>query len=209
MDSPQATDLDFSRSLPILNPKRSLMHPDYSSHASIETLSFAKTRMFMAHVYNWMSLGLALTAVVALAVSNSQDALYWLANHRMAFYGLLLLEFGMVIAFTSTLARVQYGTALAMFLSYAALNGVTFAFLFLVYTASSIATAFFIAAGTFAGASLFGTITKRNLTGMGHFMGMALWGIILAIVVNLFLQSPALSYATSMIAVIVFVGLTA
>lgn len=174
-----------------------------------QNITQARSRSFLGHVYNWMALGLALTAVVALAVFHSDSTIYWLMEHRMAFYGLLFLELMLVISFTSMIRRVSYTTALGMFVSYAALNGVTFSMIFLVYTAQSIASTFFIAAATFGGASVFGLVSKRDLTGVGHFLGMALWGIIVAIVVNLFLRSPAISYGISMIAVVVFVGLTA
>lgn len=180
-----------------------------SSFTAVQTAQLEKTRQFLLHVYSWMSFGLALTAVIALAVYQSESAIYWLAQHRGAFYGLLIVEFLLVIGFTAAMPRATYATVLTMFLAYAALNGVTFSFIFLVFTAESIASTFFITAGTFAGVSLYGMTTKRDLTGIGHFMGMALWGVILAIIVNMFLRSPAMSYGISMIAVIVFVGLTA
>lgn len=179
------------------------------SYTAVQTASGEKSRQFLLHVYNWMSLGLAFTAVVALWIFNSQDAMGWLAANRGAFYGLLIAEFIIVLAFSAVAARASYATVLAMFIAYAGLNGVTLSFIFLVYTQNSIASAFFITAGTFAGTSLYGMVTKRDLTGVGHFMGMALWGIILAMVVNMFIGSSQLSYITSVIAVIVFVGLTA
>lgn len=175
----------------------------------VQDIQAEKSRQFLLHVYNWMSLGLVLTAVISLWIVNSDDALYWLASHRGAFFGLIIAELVLVIAFSATLPRASYTAALAMFLAYAALNGLTLSIVFLIYTAQSVASAFFVTAGTFAGVSLYGMVTKRDLTGMGHFMGMALWGIILALVVNMFVQSSALSYGISMIAVVVFVGLTA
>ncbi len=180
-----------------------------SPASTAEALVGSRSRQFMLHVYNWMTFGLSLTALLSLAVSSSESALYWFATHPMAFYGLLIGEFALVMVFSARIGKLAYSTALGMFIAYAALNGVTFSVLFLVYTAQSVASAFFIAAGTFAGASLFGTVTKRDLTGMGHFLGMALWGIILAIVVNIFLRSSGLSFVISGVAVIVFVGLTA
>lgn len=174
-----------------------------------QTMQGERVRQFLLHVYNWMSFGLAVTAVIALWVYHSEDALYWLQGHPFAFYGLLIAELILVVAFSASLARVSYTAALAMFVAYAALNGLTFSVLFLVYTAQSIASAFFVTAGTFAGVSLYGMVTKRNLSGVGHFMGMALWGLIVAIVVNLFVGSSALSFWISVAAVIIFVGLTA
>ncbi len=96
-----------------------------------------------------------------------------------------------------------------MFVAYSALNGVTLSIIFLVYTTTSIAQVFFITAGTFAGMSVYGFVTKKDLTAMGSFLIMGLWGIIITMVVNFFLKSPTVGYAISFIAVFIFLGLTA
>jgi FtsH-binding integral membrane protein len=122
---------------------------------------------------------------------------------------LVVAQFVTVLAFTGLINRVSAGAAAAMFFFYAALSGVTFSTIFLVYTASSIAGTFFITAGAFAGLSAYGLLTKRNLDGMGSFMFMGLIGLVIASVVNIFLHSPAVYWLTTFMGVIVFTGLAA
>lgn len=159
--------------------------------------------------YRWMSLGLATTGFVALAVVSSPAALGALLGNPILFYGLMFAQLGLVVAFSAMAMRVSTAAAAAMFFAYAALTGVTFSTLFLVYTASSIAATFFVTAGAFAGLSIFGAITKRDLSGIGRFALFALIGVVLASLVNLFLHSTGLSFAITVIGVVLFAGLTA
>jgi FtsH-binding integral membrane protein len=115
----------------------------------------------------------------------------------------------MVIAFTSMAHRVSASTAAAMFLGYAGLNGLTFSVLFMAYTQASIAQAFFVTAGSFAGLSAAGYVTKRDLSGMRSFLFIGLIGVVLASLVNIFLQSPAIYWVSTYAGVLVFAGLTA
>ncbi|MGO9837159.1 MAG: Bax inhibitor-1 family protein [Polyangiaceae bacterium] len=159
--------------------------------------------------YRWMTLGLATTGVVALAVAHSPAALETLLSHSILFYALLFGQLGLVFALSSMATRVSTGVAALMFFAYAALTGVTFSTLFLVYTASSIAGTFFVTAGTFAALSFLGTVTKRDLSAVGRFGFFALIGIILASLVNMFLRSSGLEWIITCGGVLLFAGLTA
>ena len=130
-------------------------------------------------------------------------------GNRIVFFGLLIGELVMVVAFTRVVQRATFGTAAAMFLAYCALSGLTFSVIFLAYTRESIASTFFITGGTFAAMSAYGTLTKKDLTGWGQFLMMGLIGIVIALVVNIFLRSDALGFVLSCAGVVVFTGLTA
>ncbi len=159
--------------------------------------------------YRWMALGLATTGVVALVVAHSPAALEVLLGNRLLFYVLLFAQLGIVVALSSVASRVSTAVAALMFFAYAALTGITFSTLFLVYTASSIAATFFITAGAFAGLSVFGLVTKRDLSTVGRFALFALVGVIIASVVNFFLRSNALDWIITLVGVLLFAGLTA
>ena len=159
--------------------------------------------------YRWMTLGLATTGVVALAVAHSPAALELLLGNRILFYALLFGQLGLVMALSAMASRVSTAVAALMFFAYAALIGVTFSTLFLVYTASSIAATFFVTAGAFAGLSLFGLVTKRDLSAVGRFAVFALIGVIIASVVNMFLRSSGLDWMITVVGVLLFAGLTA
>src|SRR5580658_6438666 len=159
--------------------------------------------------YRWMTLGLATTGVVALLIAHSPAALELLLGNRILFYALPLGQLGLVIAFSSLAVRVSTPVAAIMFFAYAALTGVTFSTLFLVYTASSVAGTFFVTAGAFAALSFLGTVTKRDLSAVGRFGFFALVGIILASLVNMFLHSSGLEWIITCGGVLLFAGLTA
>jgi FtsH-binding integral membrane protein len=159
--------------------------------------------------YRWMTLGLATTGVVALAVAHSPAALELLLGNRIFFYALLFGQLGLVVALSAMASRVSTAVAALMFFAYAALTGVTFSTLFLVYPASSIAATFFVTAGAFAGLSLFGLVTKRDLSAVGRFAVFALIGVIIASVVNMFLRSNGLDWIITVVGVLLFAGLTA
>jgi FtsH-binding integral membrane protein len=159
--------------------------------------------------YRWMTLGLATTGVVALGVAHSPDLVELLIGNRLLFYVLLFAQLGLVFTLSAMAWRVSTVAAAAMFFAYAALTGVTFSTLFLVYTASSIASTFFVTAGAFAGLSAVGFFTRRDLGAMGRFAIFALIGLILASLVNLFLQSSGLMWLITIAGVLLFAGLTA
>ena len=159
--------------------------------------------------YRWMTLGLATTGVVALAVAHSPDLVEALLGNRLLFYVLLFAQLGLVVSLSAMAQRVSTAAAAAMFFAYAGLTGVTFSTLFLVYTASSIAGTFFITAGAFAGLSAVGLFTRADLSAVGRFAIFALVGIILASVVNLFLASGGLQWVITIVGVLLFAALTA
>ena len=175
-------------------------------------LSHEATRggtLFLTKVFNWMALGLGLTAALAFLVANSEVAQQLIFGNKIIFYGLIFGELGMVLYLSARIEKITPSMATALFLIYSALNGVTLSVVLLAYTAGSVATTFVVTGGMFAAMSIYGTITKKDLTGMGSFMFMGLVGIILAGLVNMFLHSPAVDWVISAIGVIVFTGLTA
>jgi uncharacterized protein len=164
-------------------------------------------RDYMLRIYNYMASGLALTGIVAYVAAYSgfiqhiyRTPLMWLV---------ILAPLGFVMVLSYGINRMQASTAQMLFWVFAGVMGLSMATIFLVYTGASIARVFFITAGTFAGMSLYGYTTRRDLSGMGSFLFMGLIGIIIASLVNLFLQSPAMYFVISVIGVLVFTGLTA
>ena len=164
---------------------------------------------FMPKVYIWMTFGLFLTALTALVTISSETLINLIFGNKIVFYGLVFAQLGLVISLSAAINKIKAFTATLMFLFYSALSGVTFASIFLVYTSTSIASAFFIASGTFGAMSVYGFVTKRDLTGFGSFLFMGLIGIIIASVVNWFLKSEMMHYVIGYVGVLVFVGLTA
>lgn len=159
--------------------------------------------------YRWMSIGLGITGLVAWLVSQSPQAIEIVLGNRLVFYALLFAQLGLVFAFSSVAQRASTAVTAAMFFAYAALTGLTFSVIFLVYTSSSIATTFLITGGAFAGLSVFGAVTKRDLSGVGRFAIFALIGLIIASVVNMFLASTALMWLVTFAGVGIFAALTA
>ncbi|MDH3839168.1 MAG: hypothetical protein C0611_01555 [Desulfobacteraceae bacterium] len=164
---------------------------------------------FIRSVYNWMAIGLGLTGVVAFYVSNSETLLKLIFGNQLIFFGLIIGELILVFTISARVHKMQASTATSLFVLYAALNGATISAIFLIYTRSSITSTFFICAATFIVSSIYGMVTKRDLTSMGQFMFMGLIGIVIASVVNLFVRSSGMSLIVSYIGVVVFVGLTA
>ena len=160
----------------------------------------------MAGVYRWMTLGLAVTAGVALyTASNIQLAM---AVHRNV-WPLIIAQFLLVLALSFMAQRISGPIAALMFMAYAGLTGLTLSGIFFAYSISSIATAFFIAAGSFAALSFYGTVTKRDLSAWGTFLFMGLIGVVIASVVNIWFRNPMFTFVLSCATVVVFAGLTA
>ena len=169
---------------------------------------------FIQSVYNWMAIGLALTGVMAYYVGQFVENMLRtnpaaFQSIQPIFFILIIAELGLVFYLSARIQKIEATTATALFVIYALLNGITLSFIFLAYTLSSIASTFFICAATFGACSVYGMITKRDLTGLGQFMFMGLIGIIIASVVNFFLRSTGMTMIISYIGVFVFVGLTA
>ncbi len=164
---------------------------------------------FIRSVYNWMTIGLTLTGVVAFWVAGSETLLNLIFGNQLVFWGLVIGELALVFYLSARVHKMEASTATGLFLLYSALNGATLSVVFVAYTMSSVAATFFISAGTFAACSIFGMTTKRDLTGVGQFMLMGLIGIIIASVVNLFVRSSGMEMIISYLGVFIFVGLTA
>jgi FtsH-binding integral membrane protein len=168
-----------------------------------------QVNQFIRSVYNWMAAGLALTGIVAFYVSSNEQLLRIIFGNRILFFGLIIGQLVLVFTLSARVHKMRAATATSLFLLYAALNGLVFASIFLIYTSASIASTFFVCAATFVACSLYGMATRRDLTSLGGFMTMGLIGIIIASVANLFLRSSGMSMIISYIGVFVFIGLTA
>lgn len=166
---------------------------------------------FINKVYVWMGLALTITGIVAMRVADSGAfmGMFTGASSAMPFYILIAIEFGLVWWMVSRIDSMSSGFATALFILYSALNGVTLSVLFYVYTSASIASTFFITAGTFGICSAYGYFTKKDLTSLGGFLFMGLIGVIIATVVNIFLASSTLYWIISYAGVAIFIGLTA
>lgn len=164
--------------------------------------------VLMRNVYTWMACGLAMTALTAMIVGRNENWVYTIFTSGM-YWGLLIAEVLLVLFLSARIHKMSFATAGLMFAVYAILNGVTMSLIMLVYTAESIAQAFFVTAGTFGGMSLVGYFTKKDLSVMGRTLMMALIGLIIATVVNIFWQNSMIASILNYAGVIIFAGLTA
>jgi FtsH-binding integral membrane protein len=181
--------------------------PAWISASTAETET--RTRSFVRSVYGWMFGGLLLTALAALWVVSSPAMQQIVIANPIVRIGLIVAELGIVFWLSLRVMTMAPGTAAGAFLVYSFLNGLTLSVIFWAYTGGSIVQAFVTAAGMFAAMSIYGTVTKRDLTSWGSFFFMGLIGILLASLLNFFFHSSALSFAISVIGVLVFLGLTA
>ncbi|MBS1623244.1 MAG: Bax inhibitor-1/YccA family protein [Bacteroidetes bacterium] len=164
---------------------------------------------FISKVYSWMSLALLITGAVAAYIASSDALMEIIVGNRGVFYGLLLGELALVWVISAAINRLSATTATGLFILYSVMNGLTLSVIFLRYTASSIGTTFFVTAGTFAVMSVYGHTTKRDLTSWGNLLLMALIGLIIASVVNLFWQNSMFYWICTYAGILIFVGLTA
>ena len=167
---------------------------------------FAK---LMRSVYLWMVFALVITGLTAAYVANSPAYISALVNNPMLFYGVNIAELAVVFILSGRIHKMSFLTASLMFIFYSLLTGVSLSTIFLAYTESSIATTFLITAGTFGTMSLVGFVTKKDLSKLGGILFMALIGLIIATVVNIFLVSDTLGWIINYVGVLIFVGLTA
>ena len=163
----------------------------------------------MQKVYTWMTLALIITGVTAYGVASSPSILSLLYGNQIVFWGLIIAEFALVFMITGMLNRISLTTATLMFVAYSVVNGAVLSSIFLIYTMNSIGQVFFITAATFGVMAFIGYTTKTDLTSMGKILFMALIGIIIATVVNIFVGSTGLQTVVSYLGVLIFVGLTA
>ena len=175
----------------------------------VSDVDSARIATFLRGVYWWMFGGLAVTAVVALAVASSPAAVSTLVGNKVLFFGLIIAQLGLVVYLSARVAKMAPATAGTLFLAYSALTGVTFSLILLAYTGASVANAFFITAGMFGALAVYGSVTKRDLTGMGRFMFMGLIGLVIASVVGIFWQNDAMQFVMGVVGVLVFSGLIA
>ena len=165
--------------------------------------------VLMRKVYVWMTLALVITGFTAYGVATSPGVLQLIFVNQILFWGMIIAELALVIGVSAAINRLSLTTATLMFILYSVINGALFSSIFLIYTASSIATVFFITAGTFGVMALIGYTTKTDLTSIGKYLFMALIGLIIATLVNMFIKSEGFTYILSYIGVLIFVGLTA
>lgn len=163
----------------------------------------------MRKVYVWMALALALTGLTAYGIANNTNLAFTLISNRVLFWGIAIAEFALVVFLSARIQKLSLSTATLSFLLYSVLNGVTMSIIFLAFTASSIATTFYITAGTFGVMAVYGYVTKTDLSKWGNILRMALLGLIVALVVNIFLHNSMLDLIISGIGVVLFTGLTA
>jgi uncharacterized protein len=166
-------------------------------------------REALVRVFVWMATGLAVTALVGMVVAANADLQQAVIGNNIVFFGLIILQVALVLGMTFAAKRLSATALAGMFLVYSAISGITFSLIFVVYTKESIATTFFITAGTFGATALFGATTKRDLSAVGSIAFMALIGLIIASVVNIFLGSTLLYWITTYAGVLIFVALTA
>ena len=175
-----------------------------------ESVAFdAGLRSYMLSVYNYMTSGVLLTGIVALLFANSGYAAAILGGPGILKYVIMFAPLAFVMVLSFGITRLSTGTAQLLFWAFATVMGLSMASIFLVFTGQSIATTFFAVAAAFAGLSLFGYTTKKDLSGMGTFLIMGVVGLLVAMIINLFVQSSALQLGISLIGVLIFAGLTA
>lgn len=179
---------------------------------SLRNKDFAMSTAFpalMRKVFVWMTLALAITGLTAYGVATSPTILSLIFSSKVTFFGLIIAEFALVFAISGAINRLSLSTATMLFILYSVINGATLSSIFFAFSVATISKVFFITAGTFGAMALVGYTTKTDLTSMGKLLFMALLGIIIASVVNMFVASSGLDLILSYVGVLVFVGLTA
>jgi uncharacterized protein len=181
-----------------------------SDQTAVDTTAYEdEIQLVFSQVYLLMTLGLVITAVVAAWVSTSPTMVRLIFTNWWVPLALFVVQIILVIALTAAISRLSTGVAVALFVAYAALLGVTLSAIFIVYTDASIATTFLVTGGTFGVMSVFGFVTKRDLTKMGSLFIMLLIGFVLGSLLNMFLHSSALYWILTYVGIAIFVGLIA
>lgn len=169
----------------------------------------AEQQRFMTKVYGWMSFALVITGFVAMWVASTPKFVNIIFGNQIVFFGLLIVELILVASLASLIQKISAQLAMLIFIGYSALNGVTLSAIFILYTQESLASTFYITAGTFGVMSIYGYFTKTDLTKLGNILFMGLIGLIIASVVNMFFKNEMMYWITTYIGVLIFVGLTA
>jgi len=165
--------------------------------------------VYLTKVYNWMAIALLLTGLAAYFTAGSEQLIQIIFGNKILFFGLIIAEIALVGYISARIQKLTTTTAISLFLLYSILNGLTLSFIFMAYTSASIASTFIITAGTFGAMSLYGYSTKKDLTKLGNIAFMTLIGIIIASVVNFFMESSMMSWVITYLGVLIFVALTA
>lgn len=181
----------------------------FSSNYSTQALD-TRTSRIMKKVYVKMFLGLLVTALVAWGIAASQQSiLYYLVQNRWLYWGLLIVEILLVLGISGSVRRMKPATATALFYLFSIVNGVALSLIFVAYSLPSIFKTFLITSGTFGAMSVYGYFTEKDLTKIGTFLYMALWGLIICIIVNIFWANSAFEWIISIAGLLIFIGLTA
>jgi uncharacterized protein len=175
---------------------------------SLQAIELENQR-YMVKVYGWMCLALLVTGGMAMYTATSESLINFVFGSRITFFGLIILQFIAVGSLAGMVHKMSANTATMIFIGYSLINGLTLSGIFVIYTSESIASTFFITAGTFGAMSLYGYTTKSDLSKWGNLLFMGLIGLVIASLVNIFMNSTVLYWVTTYIGVIIFVGLTA
>ncbi|MFV0468489.1 MAG: Bax inhibitor-1 family protein, partial [Dysgonomonas sp.] len=174
-----------------------------------QSIEQSARNILFRNVYIYMTLALIITGITSLVVAFSPNLTYIVFSSKYVFYGLLLAELALVWYLSARINKLSFTTATIFFVIYSLLNGITLSFIFLIYTQSSIAMTVFVSAGTFGVMALVGTLTKKDLSSWGNILMMAVVGLIIATVVNLFWANSTLYWIITYAGVLIFVELTA
>lgn len=189
------------------------MHPSNQPYQRTRYSTSTQTlAAFMSQVYLWMMIGIFISGITAYWVASTPNMVMAIVQNKILFYGLIIFQLVAVIALSGWVQKMSVGVASTIYALYATLVGLTFSVLFMIYTAESISSAFFITAFSFAGLSLFGYTTKKDLGPIGSFCMMGLFGMIGVMLLAIFIpsmQSSGMQFAISIVGVLVFSGLTA
>jgi hypothetical protein len=181
-----------------------MSYPSSSTYPAV-----MEERSFISRVYAWMFFALVITAVISMWVASTPSLVQAIFGNSILFIVLVLAEIGMVMGLAFAINRISATAATFMFVVYSLLNGLTLSVIFVAFTTASLATTFFVTAGTFGVMSIYGYTTKRDLTSIGNLAFMALIGLIIGSVVNIFWHNPILYWAVTYIGILIFVGLVA
>lgn len=182
---------------------------NYQEIGSPRVLDRSVASTLMRSVYYWMAGALVITGLTAMLVAGNEALMALVFGNSAVLWGLIIAELALVIGLSAAINKLSFAAATLLFILYSVLNGVTLSVIFVVYTASSIASTFFITAGMFAALAVFGSVTRKDLSGIGRFMFMALIGLIIATIVNIFMHSEMIYWITTFAGVLIFAGLTA
>lgn len=192
----------------IKKPKGEIMD-NYNMNYDEAKTGISGFNPFMTKVFLWMFAGLFASFATAFGVAHSPTMLSMLYSSRAGLLVMIIVEFALVIMITNGLSRYSYGQAAAMFMIYSVINGFTMAYIFIAYNIGTISVAFITASLVFAAMAIQGAVTKRDLSRLGSFLMMVLFGVIIAMLVNFFVRSSAMDLMISIITVFIFAGLTA